>query len=1120
MRHARLRLRTVGLLALCALLWPASQATAQGVTTGAMSGIVTNVQMQPVAGANVIAIHETSGSSYEATTRADGRFTIPGMRVGGPYSVTVAYTGAGGTAFEPQTKTDVTVNLGVATDVNFSVTAIAVQESITVTAIVDPVFSSNRTGAATAVSRIELATLPSVGGRLADLTRLTPQARGNSFAGADNRMNNITVDGAYFNNSFGLRAQPGETSGVAPISLESIEQVQVSIAPYDVRQGNFVGAAVNTVTRSGTNNYTGSFYHRIRNQDLVGTEAKGAVFNPGVFKFRNTGGWAGGPIVRNRLFAFGTYENEKDNRPITTFVANTGGQAAGGNTTRVLASDLSTLSAFLSQRFSYDTGPVTDVNVPAETPAKRFLLRSDFNVNNNNKISGRYNHLDSFTDNRLSTSSSLGFGRSASTNFLGFQSSNYTILENIRSVIGEWNSVLGSSMSNSLIVGYTSQDESRGAIDTLFPFVDILQGGITYTSFGTEPFTPDNALVYKTFQLQDSLTRFGNKHSLTFGGTLQRYESENIFFPGKQSAYVYNSFQDFYTDANDFLANPNRTTSPVVLNRFQVRYSNIPGQDKPIQPLQVWYGGGYAQDEWRPRRNVTVTAGLRADVAKFADTGYPNPVADLLTFRDEDGSAVQYPSGTLPDPKILWSPRVGFNWDVASDQRTQIRGGTGVFTGPPLYVWISNQIGNTGVLTGFINETSPGMSRPFHPDPDRYKPANVTGLPAPTYELALTDPDFKFPQVWRSNVALDRRLPFGFTGTVELLYNRDVNGIYYINANLPAAQAAFAGVDNRPRWTGPSCSTGSAGPCVNRLNNAPGNQVSNAIVMKNQSVGRSWNISTNVSKVSALGYSLRGAYTYGEAKNTIDPGSIAFGSWSSNPHSGDPNNPGIGFSTESPGHRGFIQGSYSKQYFGFGTTTVSAFWDARTIGNASYIFAGDANGDGASPSDLIYIPRDTSEMNFAQFTHTNGRVFTPAEQAAAFDTYIGQDEYLRKHRGEYAKRNAAFLPLVKRLDFSVQQEIFKDLGGHRNAGQFRLDIQNFGNLLNSDWGVSQRFIRGFFSNGVTGVQLLTNPGVDAQGRLNYRMSVVNNELLTKSLEPTLFQTDVYQVMLSFRYSFN
>ena len=1115
----RLGFRTLALVALALVVVPIESVFAQGVTTGALSGIVTNEQKQPIQGANVIAIHLPSGTSYETATRADGRFTIPGMRVGGPYSVTVAYTGTIGTAFEPQTQEDVTINLGVASDLTFNVRAISVQETVTVSAVTDPVFSPSRTGAATAINRVDLATLPSVGGRLADVTRLTPQAKGNSFGGADNRMNNITVDGAAFNNSFGLRAQPGETSGVAPISLESIEQVQVSIAPFDVRQGNFVGASVNTVTRSGTNRLTGSFYHRMRNQDLVGTEANGQVFNPGVFTFRNTGGWAGGPVVKSRLFVFGTFEDEKDQRPLTTFTANPGGAPVTGNMTRVLESDLNSLSSFLDQRFQYDTGEITDVDVPALTPARRFLLRGDYNINNSNKVSARYNYLDSSTDQRLSTSSSLGFGRSTTTNFLGFAASNYSILEDIRSLIGEFNSVLGSSMSNSLLVGYTTQDESRGAITTLFPFVDILQSGVTYTSFGTEPFTPNNELRYKTFQLSDSLSKFGNRHSFTFGGNLQRYESENIFFPGKQSAYVYNSLQDFYTDANDFLANPNRTVSPVTLNRFQVRYSNIPGQDRPIQPLEVWTGGGWAQDEWRPGRNLTVTAGIRFDISKFGDTGYANANADALTFVDDTGAPTRYPSGTLPEPKVLWSPRFGVNWDVAGNQQTQVRGGTGVFTGQPLYVWISNQIGNTGVLTGFINETNV-TSRPFHPDPDHYKPANVTGAPAATYELALTDPNFQFPQVWRSNLAIDQRLPGGITGTVELLLNHDVNGIYYFNANLPAAQGAFTGADTRPRWVGLACTAPTAGACSNRINNATGNQVSNAIVMKNQDIGSSWQLSTSLSKISASGYSMRGAYSYGEAKNTIDPGSIAFGSWASNPHSGNPNDPGTGFSTESPGHRFFIQGSYSKQYFGWGATSVSAFFNAQTIGNASYIFAADANGDGASPSDLIYIPRSMSEMNFVQFTHTNGRVFTPAEQAAAFEAYIAQDSYLSKHRGEYAGRNAAFLPLVKRMDFSVTQDVFTNLGGHRNAGQFRVDIQNFGNLLNSDWGVSQRYIRGVFSNGVTGVQLLTNPGVDANGAINYRMSVVNNELLTRSIEPTLGLTDVYQVMFSFRYSFN
>ena len=383
-------------MALVALLI-STAAFAQGVTTGALAGVVMDDKQQPVSGASVIAIHEPSGTTYEGSTRADGRFVMAGMRVGGPYSITVAHTAAAGAAFVPQTKSDVTINLGAATDVNFTITAVQVAETVTVTGSFDPVFSSSHTGAATAISRLELSTIPTVSGRLQDVTRLTPQSNGSSIAGSDGRMNNITVDGSSFNSSFGVSAsQPGDRTGVAPISLESIEQVQVNIAPYDVRQGSFIGAGVNTVTRSGGNRFSGSLFHRFRNQDWVGTETNGQPFNPGTFKFRNTGGWGSGPIVPNKWFVFGNYEDELDTRPLTLWQPRRGGEAITGNVTRVLESDLTTLSQFLATNFNYETGPFTDL--PDETPAKRFLLRNDYNLNNSNKVSFRYNHLNSFTD--------------------------------------------------------------------------------------------------------------------------------------------------------------------------------------------------------------------------------------------------------------------------------------------------------------------------------------------------------------------------------------------------------------------------------------------------------------------------------------------------------------------------------------------------------------------------------------------------------------------------------------------------------------------------------------------------------------------------------------------------
>ncbi|NOT26644.1 MAG: TonB-dependent receptor [Acidobacteria bacterium] len=1116
---------SLAFLAVFALLFSVEPASAQGVTTGAITGLVLNTQRAPVAGANVIAIHEPSGTTYESVTRADGRFSIPGMRVGGPYSVTVAYVGGGGPAFAPETKADVMVNLGVGTDLEFAVEPIAVQEEITVTAQADPIFSSTRTGASTSVSRNDIANLPTVSGQIADLTRLTPQATGRSFSGQDNRQNNMTVDGSYFNSPFGLgQGQPGGRTLVAPISLESIEQVQVSVAPFDVRQGNFIGGAVNTVTRSGTNQLSASVYHRMRNEDFVGTEALGLPVNPGTFTFRNTGVWAGAPIVRNRLFVFGNYEDEKKSQPLHTFTANTGGQPVSGNVSRVLASDLTTLSAYLKQNFSYDTGGFE--NLPAETPAKRYLLRTDYNLNNSNKISFRYSQLDSSDGKLMSGSSSAGLGRTLGIGFLPFEASNYSQLENIKSGVGEWNAVLGNSISNSIIAGYTTNNENRNNPE-LFPFVDILgSDGTTYASFGTEPFTPNNELLYHTYQFQDNLTKFSNRHSLTFGVTMQRYEAQNSFFNCcKQGAWVYNSFADFYADANGYLANPNRTTSPIVPRRYQVRWMNIPGLDKPLQEINVWNVGGYAQDEWRPRANLTLTAGIRLDVPSFDDTAYPNPAADALIFRDETGSPVQYSSGSLPSAKILWSPRVGFNWDVAGNQQTQVRGGTGVFTGPPLYVWISNQLGNTGVLQGSLLEDNP-TTRPFTPDVNRYKPATVTGAPAASYEFDVTDNDFKFPQVLRSNIAVDRRLPWGIVGTAEFVYNKDVNGVYYINANLPAAQSAFTGVDTRPRWVGPACTAPTSGPCVNRINNAAGNQVTATIVMKNQSVGNSWNMSGTLSKALYHGLTLKGSYSYGDGHNTIDPSTTAASSFNLNQHASDPNNPGLGRSQSAQGHRVFVNASYNRSYFGFGATTIAAFWEASPSLNgagagigttASYVFAGDMNGDGGSGNDLIYIPKNTSEMNFVPFA-VGATTFTAEQQAQAFEAYINQDKYLREHRGEYAERGGIWNPLVKRMDLSITQDVFHNIGGKRNGGQFRIDFTNFGNLLNHNWGVSQRLVVPITQQ--YGAQILTNPGVDAQGRPTYRLATASGQLVSKTFQSQTGLSDVYQFLLSFRYSFN
>lgn len=1067
---------------------------AQGITSAGITGVVTDRNGDPLPGANVTAVHVPSGTMYGTSTRANGRFNITGMRVGGPYTITASFIG-----YNKQILENVYLELGQNLNLTFVLTETQIElGDITVEAERSTIIRSDKTGTATTIPRENIENLPTISRRLEDLVRLTPQAKGNArIGGVDNRLNNITVDGSYFNNSFGLAGLPGDRTGVAPISIEAIEQIQVNISPFDVRQGNFVGANINTVTKSGTNRYSGSVYYNYRNNDFVGTKAGDATFNPGTFRFNQFGLTLSGPVIQNKLFFFVNFETDNLIQPGTTFRANLGGEPVGGNVTRVLKSHLDSLSQFLKENFGYETGPYEGYD--HETPSTRFLLRLDYNINPKNKLSLRYTHLDSFTDVLLSNSSSLGFGnRRTNLTGLNFQNSNYQIMENIRSIIAEWNSIISDRMSNNLIVGYTYNDESRKSRGTMFPFVDILEVGQVYTSFGFEPFTPNNELRYWSFQIQNNLNLFLENHTLTFGFSLERYQSENVFFPGSQSVYVYNSLNDFYTDAKDYLANPNRTTSPVTLRRFQVRWSNIPGQEKPIQPLKVWYGGIYVQDQWEVFKNLNVISGIRFDVPIFEKTGYHNPEVDTMVFRDENGFPVQYRTDKMPDPKVLVSPRIGFNWDVFGDKTTQLRGGTGIFTGRPAYVWISNQIGNNGILTGFerLDNTT---NRPFHPDPNHYKPATVIGAPASRYELALTDPNFKFPQMWRTNLGIDRKLIYDVIGTVEFLYSKDVNGIYYINANLRAPNGQFTGPDNRPRWIG-----------SNRIYS----KVDNAIVLKNQNVGYYWNIAATLEKPWSNNWFAKVGYMYGEAKNTVDPGSIAFGSWNNNQHAGNPNNPGLGYSVNSPGHRLFGAFSYKLEYFDFGATTVTLFFDYFTPGNGSYTFSGDLNGDGGTSNDLIYIPKDKSEMNFAPDTVTiSGKkvVFEPEHLAELWEAFIRQDPYLSKNRGKYAERGAVFLPMVFRIDLSLIQEFRQRFLGFNNKFQFRIDILNLTNLLNRNWGVKQNFVT---------TQPLRAVGADENGKALYKLARIGGEYIKTSFRKTSDLDDVWRIQIGIRYLFN
>lgn len=1067
--------------------------SAQGVTSSSMTGQITDASSrEALIGANIIATHLPSGSVYGNATDVDGRFRIPGMRVGGPYKVVISYTG-----YEEQVLENVYLSLGTAATLNFQLSESAVElTGVEVVANRNDLFSGNRTGAGTNINSETLRSFPTLSRSINDFTRLTPQANGTSFGGQDNRLNNITLDGSLFNNSFGLAGQPGGRTGVSPISLDAIEEVQVNIAPYDVRQGGFVGAGINAVTRSGNNDFSGSVYYFLRNENMVGRNARDRAITSNTFKNRQYGFRLGGPIIKNKLFFFVSGEIDDNSEPFQ-LRANRG-EAPGGNITSVPAATLDEFSSFLRDNLGYETGPYEGYDLLTE--AQKLSARIDYNLNKNNKINIRYTMLNSSRDVPVSTSTSLGIGGRRGTNALSFQNSNYIQNENIRSIIGEWNTVIGSKMSNNVIVGYTYQNEDRGSRGQFFPLIEILNNGQSLTSAGFEPFTPSNKLSYSTFQFQDNFSYYAGKHTFTAGINVERLAFENVFFPGSQGVFVYDSLAAFYMDAQGFLDNPNRDSSELSLRRFQYRYSALPGGAEPVQPTRVTYGGLYLQDEIQVNDKLNLTLGVRADLPIFDDTGFENPTVANQTYRI-DGEEVKVSTSKLPDPQLLISPRLGFNYDVLGDKRLQLRGGTGLFAGRPVFVWISNQIGNNGVLTGFEQIDNTRM-RPFTTNPGRY----ITNPVAPSsFELALTDENFKFLQIWRTSLAADAKLPGGIIGTVEFIYNKNVNGYLYKNINEEEATGTHNGIDNRPTYPG----LGLSSTALNNAMRINDNTV-NAIYLTNTNEGYSYSFTAQLQKRFNFGLSTSVAYNYGQAKDLMDAGSIAAGSYSSVTSVNGNNNLDLAFSTNEQRHRIVGAISYKMDYGKNGGTQIALFLDAGTQGRYSFTYNLDMNGDGVNNNDLIFVPENASDIRFASLT-TGGRTYTPEQQAAAFEELIASDDYLSSRRGQYAERNGGLLPWLFRADLSLIRDFNINIGKNRNAFQFRIDIQNFTNMVNRDWGVSQSVINN---------RPLTYAGLASDGVPQFRMATFGSDLLRRTTQYNGNLADTWQMQVGIRYIFN
>ena len=1070
------------------------------ITTSSISGIVKNEKNEVLVGATIHAVHTPTGTQYNTVTNKNGTYVLPATRVGGPYVLHATYVG-----YKKDEIKDVNTQLGITTNVNFSlVDGTTTLSEVVVTAGRNNIISRERTGASQQFSRRELQSIPIVGARTIDgITKYNPFGNGNSFGAQDSRLNNFTIDGSQFNNNFGLgsSAQAGGRTGASAISLDAIDQLQVNIAPFDIRQSGFTGAGINAVTRSGTNEVEGSVYTTQRNNSstYIGNNARGTTITPSKFDEKVQGFRIGAPIIKNKLFIFGNYEGIERTEPGTTWISS-GSPLTGSQVSRPTFQQLTDLSKFMKDKFNYETGPFEGYS-NANT-SNKFLVRLDWNINDNNKLTARYVYHDSEAQIGVSNSQSAGFGnRTQNINAMSFQNSGYTIQDNTRSAVLELNSKFSNTLHNNLIVSYDKQIENRGYMSQMFPTIDILQGSTALTSVGFDPFTPGNKLDYSTINVTNNLTKYLNKHTLVGGFNFQSYESNNLFFPASNGVYIFNSLNDFYTAANQSLANGGKpsTFAPA---RFQFRYSALPGAIEPLQTLRSNRLDLYLQDEYDATEDLKLTFGVRANIIGFDNTALENKAVSAMTFANGE----KLNTGLMPKTQVLFEPRVGFNYNLKGESKTQFRGGTGVFTGRPPYVFLSNQIGNNGVLTGFIDVSGAAAAQyGFTADPNKYFIPSTPTLPS-TFDLALTDENYKFPQVWKTNLAIDQKLPFfGLIASAEYLYNKTLNAVHYYEANLKAPVGTLGGVDNRPRFGGSDATV--------RVNN----NVSRAAVLTNRDGAFHESLTLKLEKPVQRGFWGSIAWTTANSKDYMSAGSIASGSWQSALSVNGNNDLGLSFADAFVKNRFVGLLGYRIEYGGNygGATTFTLGYVGQESNPFSYIVAGDLNGDRVNNNDLIFVPNKGSDIRFAPLT-VGTRVYTEAEQQAAFDKFIGQDEYLSTRRGQYAERNGGLLPYLHRFDLSVAQDIFVKIGGKRNSFQIRADILNFGNLVDNQFGVSQRATAPQLLNFVSRDAVTNVPSYRlATQRLTDGSTILARD--THQYNSSVF--DVWSAQLGIRYTF-
>lgn len=1016
------------LVGLSLMLLTVTQLFAQ-VTTATLSGIVKDPKGQPLPAATVMVEYANAGIRQGQLTKGDGRFTVPNLRVGGPYKVTVSFLG-----YQENVTDNIYLELGLNNVLEIKMEERAVELKNVTVAGRSTVFDNKKTGASMNINNRTIRALPTISRSADDYLRLTPSAsftyNGLSFAGRNGQYNNFSLDGAVFNNPFGLDAPtPGGQTGAQPISLDAIDQIQVNIAPYDVTQAGFTGAGVNTVTKSGDNEFTGTVYGFYRNQSMTGKKVdKNKQVVPDLSQLQ-TGFSLGGPVIKDKLFFFVNFETEQRSDQSSSYVARNSSNAGNSNTSRVLESDLQQVSSILNTRFGYNTGPYQGFTL--DQKSYKWLVKLDWNISSDHRLSFTYNGLDA-TKGKPAHPSAIG-RRGPDYTTLQFENSGYEIVNKLHSFGAELKSSFGSTAANKLRVVYTTFRDKRNPFSDPFPVINITKYGVRYIIAGHEPFSINNRLNQDAFQVTNNFNLFFNKHTLTAGASFESFKFGNSF---NLTGYGPTIFSDI--DINTFITEVPRGGN-VVFGAYPLDVDVNYARNRAAANQWTWYYltvgqlSTYAQDEWQLSERFRLTYGLRVDMPFYFNASYssPNlnpdgtfagsfiegeptvPNNDNIEMYDEDGKRLTNGAGKdvdntrFPSKSPLFSPRMGFNWDVKGDKTLQVRGGSGLFTGRFPFVWIGNQIGNP--FSSFYN---------------------------------VTARNFKWPQVWRSNLGTDVRIPFGTIFSTDIAYTKDVKGMMVRNYKL-----------------GTPTGTLNSGTGDTRKVYLPGNRGdTNVYAFTNTSVGYQFNISFQAQQTFQNGLYIMAGYNFLIAKDASSiSAEISSDAFDRNPILNNANEAVLSTSLYGNRHR-FVAAASKKWTYGKGknlATTVSLFGSLNSGNRFAYVYGGDINNDGTGTNDLLYVPTDAEidNMQFTPLTDVNGVEQNAAAQRAAFKQFINQDKYLSKRRGQFTEKYAGENPWLNQLDLRILQD-FIIRGRKKNQTlQLSLDFVNIGNLISSKWGV-------------------------------------------------------------------